>query len=181
GDVPADKEPHTDLGFLFKNNPNPMWIYEMLSLRIVDVNKAATEAYGYSEEEFLTMNITDLRPPTELEKLNNYLYHTDFSQTDQQHFSHSGVWKHQTKKGKIVCAEITSHYLKFKNTDCRVVVATDVTERVRYQEEAKLREQFLNSLIDSQTNFLIRLNAEGRFTFANKQFLKILGFKKNEI
>lgn len=181
GDVPVSKQSHTDLSFLFKNNPNPMWIYEMLSLRIVDVNNAATECYGYSEEEFQAMNITDLRPSTELEKLNNYLYNKDFSGTDIQGFSRSGVWKHQTKKGGLVYAEITSHYIKFEDRDCRVVVATDVTEKVRYQVEVKLREQFLNSLIDSQTNFLIRLNADGRFTFANKQFLKMLGFKKNEI
>jgi PAS domain S-box-containing protein len=177
----SGKESHPDLGFLFKNHPNPMWVYEISSLRILDVNKAAIERYGYSESEFLAMNISNLRPAAELEKLNNYLYQKDLSESDNQGFNRGGVWKHQTKQGELIYAEITSHYLKFINSDCRVVVATDVTERVKYQEEAKLREQFLNSLIDSQTNFLIRLNADGFFTFVNKQFLKIFGHKKNEI
>jgi PAS domain S-box-containing protein len=48
-------------------------------------------------------------------------------------------------------------------------------------DEALVREQFLNSLIDSQTNFLIRFDTQGRFTFANKQFLKKLGYKKGEV
>src|ERR1700733_13718103 len=49
------------------------------------------------------------------------------------------------------------------------------------KDEARLREQFLNSLIDSQTNFLIRFDISGAFTFVNKQFLKKLGYKKNEL
>jgi len=51
----------------------------------------------------------------------------------------------------------------------------------RAYHEALVREQFLNSLIDSQTNFLIRFDTEGCFTFANKQFLKKLGYKKGEL
>ena len=54
----------------------------------------------------------------------------------------------------------------------------DATEA---HDEALVREQFLNSLIDSQTNFLIRFDTKGCFTFANKQFLKKLGYKKNEL
>jgi len=54
-------------------------------------------------------------------------------------------------------------------------------EKLRLQDDAKLREKFLNSVIDSQTNFLIRFDAIGCFTFANKQFLKILGYKKTEL
>src|ERR1700733_5625422 len=49
------------------------------------------------------------------------------------------------------------------------------------KDEARLREQFLNSLIDSQTNFLIRFDINGNFTFSNKQFLKTLGYKKSEV
>ena len=47
--------------------------------------------------------------------------------------------------------------------------------------EALMREQFLHSLIDSQTNFLMRLDKDGIFTFVNKQFLAVFGFKKHEI
>jgi len=47
--------------------------------------------------------------------------------------------------------------------------------------EARLREHFLISLIDSQTNFMIRFDIGGCFTFANRQFLKTLGYKKTEL
>ena len=61
------------------------------------------------------------------------------------------------------------------------VIRDHLPEKLRLQDEAKLREKFLNSVIDSQTNFLIRFDINGCFTFANKQFLKTLGYKKTEL
>jgi len=61
------------------------------------------------------------------------------------------------------------------------IVDEQSPESFRQKEDAKLREQFLNSLIDSQTNFLIRFDINGYFSFANKQFLKTLGYKKSEV
>ena len=58
----------TDLSFLFDDNPNPMWVSELSALNILKVNKAAIVKYGYSEEEFLTMRIGDLRPQEDQER-----------------------------------------------------------------------------------------------------------------
>ncbi|SEN16257.1 PAS domain S-box-containing protein [Mucilaginibacter gossypiicola] len=43
------------------------------------------------------------------------------------------------------------------------------------------REQFLNSLIDSQTNFLVRIGIDGKFSFVNRRFLKTFGYEEKEI
>ena len=47
--------------------------------------------------------------------------------------------------------------------------------------DALKREQFLLSLINSQTNFLIRLDKSGNFTFVNKQYCKVFGYKPDEL
>jgi len=49
--------------FLFENNPSPMWIYDLESLQFLAVNQAAIRQYGYSVEEFLRMDTTEIRPP----------------------------------------------------------------------------------------------------------------------
>jgi len=54
-------------------------------------------------------------------------------------------------------------------------------ESVDEEDEARVSEQLLHSLVDSQTNFLIRFDTNGYLTFANKQFLKTLGYKKSEL
>jgi PAS domain S-box-containing protein len=165
---------------LFDNNPNPMWIYELQTLRIVKVNAAAIKTYGYTEDEFLTMTIKDMRPGTEHEKLNDFLNEQGITQANAG-FNQSGVWKHIHKNGEIIFADINGDSIRYKNYDCRIIVAVNITEKVRSQEEVKLREQFLNSLIDSQTNFLMRIDINGCHTFVNKQFLKTLGYTSDEI
>jgi PAS domain S-box-containing protein len=61
------------------------------------------------------------------------------------------------------------------------IIKETALEKLSHNEKFKIREQFLNSLIDSQTNFLIRFDAKGNYTFVNKQFLKALGYKKSDI
>ncbi|SDT68029.1 PAS domain S-box-containing protein [Mucilaginibacter mallensis] len=165
---------------LFDNNPNPMWIYELSTLRILKVNTAAIKTYRYTEEEFLTMTIQDIRPGSEREKLDNFLDEKEITQT-KSGFNQSGVWKHMARDGSIIFADINGDGIRYKNRDCRIVVAVNVTEKIRSREDVKLREQFLNSLIDSQTNFLMRIDINGNHTFVNKQFLTTFGYTGDEI
>jgi PAS domain-containing protein len=46
--------------------PQPAWIYDCETLRILVVSDAAVNAYGYSRDEFLGFTIRDIRPPEEL-------------------------------------------------------------------------------------------------------------------
>ena len=38
---------------LFAGNPLPMWIYDVKSLRFLEVNESTERQYGYTREEFL--------------------------------------------------------------------------------------------------------------------------------
>ena len=49
--------------YVFDHNPNPMMIVDAATLRFIDVNQTAVDAYGYSRERWLTMTPYDLRPP----------------------------------------------------------------------------------------------------------------------
>src|SRR5690606_18654218 len=51
---------------LFELNPFPTWVYEIDSWRLVAVNDAMVENYGYSRKELLGMTVFDLREPDEV-------------------------------------------------------------------------------------------------------------------
>ena len=55
--------------FLFENNPQPMWIYDIYTLCFLEVNNAAIAKYGYSRDEFSKMNIKDIRPHEDVNSL----------------------------------------------------------------------------------------------------------------
>src|SRR5262249_591942 len=44
----------------------PIWIYDEETLGFLEVNEEAARMYGYTPEEFLRLNLTDIRPPEEV-------------------------------------------------------------------------------------------------------------------
>lgn len=52
-----------------------MWIYDQESLEFLAVNRAAIAHYGYSEAEFLSMTIEDIRPAEDVPSLLDRLQH----------------------------------------------------------------------------------------------------------
>ena len=62
-----------ELPVLFEQHPHPMWVYDLETLRFLEVNQCATERYGYTRDEFLSMTIADIRPEEDARKLLAYL------------------------------------------------------------------------------------------------------------
>jgi two-component system, NarL family, sensor histidine kinase UhpB len=120
---------------LFNNNPMPMWVYDPESLRIVEVNEAAIQHYGYSYEEFLSKTIMTIRPPEDVALLTEALYDGSM----QQEILKKGVWRHIKKNGGIIFAEIRSHVIQYRNRAATLVLANDVTDKIRLEKE--LNEQ----------------------------------------
>lgn len=118
---------------LFHANPNPMWVFELATLRFLAVNDAAVSHYGYSRDEFLSMTIKDIRPPEDLPRLYENLGELPAGGLDQ-----AGVWRHLKKDGSVIEVEITSHVLEFDRRESELVLAHDIT--ARRQAEERLRE-----------------------------------------
>jgi len=105
---------------LFILNPEPMWVYDVETLQILDVNEAATQRYGYSRPEFLAMTIKDLRPQEDLPKFLELLPETP-------NFDRTGPWRHKLKDGTIIQVLVTSHSVKFGDRHARLVMAESLT------------------------------------------------------
>lgn len=116
---------------LFELNPNPLWIYNNRTLRIVRVNNAAVESYGYRKEKFLQMTIADIRPFEERERLTAALKEKDCD------LCLSGQWKHLKANGGTIEVSIVSYPVTFDDQPCCLVIAHDVTELL--EKERKLQ------------------------------------------
>lgn len=124
---------------LFESNPHPMWVYDLESLAFLAVNDAAVAHYGYSREEFLGMTIKDIRPrddvPALLDNVSRVTPGLDMA----------GTWRHRKKDGTLIDVEITSHTLDFGGRRAEIVLASDVSERRKMQDEL-FRTQKIESL-----------------------------------
>ncbi|MGL4497946.1 MAG: putative bifunctional diguanylate cyclase/phosphodiesterase [Planktothrix sp.] len=114
---------------LFSAHPQPMWVYDVKTLNFLAVNEAAIQHYGYSEAEFLGMKITEIRPPEEIPRLMESLSKI------QMGFNRVGLWRHYKKDGTLIAVEITGHTLEWKGKFAEVILAQDVTERLKTKAE----------------------------------------------
>jgi len=130
GHTPSDAKRYRGL---FESNPLPLWVYDLETLRILDVNEVACRKYGYTRDEFLALTIRDIRPPEDIP-----LVEASVRDTPAQTFN-SGIWRHRLKDGTLINVEITSHEMDYMGRRTRFVCPIDVTQRVR--AEAALRER----------------------------------------
>lgn len=114
---------------MFQANPQPMWVFDLETLRFLAVNAAAVAHYGYSEAEFLAMTIADIRPVKEVPRL---LERINQLKGEPQH--QEGTWQHQKKDGTRIDVEISSHSLEYEGRQAKAVMANDITERKRAEE-----------------------------------------------
>ncbi len=109
---------------MFESNPHPMWVYDIETLRFLDVNKSAVAHYGYTRDEFLSMTIMDIRPQKDIPAL---LENVEKVTTGLDNVEDS--WRHVKKDGTLIYVEITSHTIGFDGRQAEVVLSNDVTER----------------------------------------------------
>ncbi len=117
---------------LFEANPHPMWFFDPSTLAFLEVNEAAIQHYGYSREEFLSMTIKDIRPPEEVAMLLD-----DLAQ-DHGGVDNSGEWRHTKRDGSIIHVQIASHEIQYQGRPAKVVLAHDITERKRAEENLEV-------------------------------------------
>ncbi len=123
---------------LFEASPVPMYVFELERQQFLAVNGAAVRHYGYSEEEFLAMTIRELRP-----------IEPEAGAGWEQRPNDTRVpWNvcHRKKDGTIIYVELTSHQIEFQGRRSRLVLALDVTDRKRAEEDlAQLHKQLVEA------------------------------------
>ena len=120
---------------LFNNNPMPMWIFDARSFRFLEANSAAVQHYGYTQEEFLTKTLADIRVDGKRDDLSEEVAALRHIRDGVK----KGVIKHITKSGEVIFVDVAWHSIMYKGRPAVLVLANDVTERIVLENE--LNEQ----------------------------------------
>src|SRR5881398_3287001 len=116
---------------LFETNPEPMFVYDFETLRIMAVNEAAITRYGYSEAQFLALTIRDIRPPEEQGRLEQEL-----TRRTDEGAVRAGV-RHRAKDGRLFEVDLVARPLEFAGRRARLVLARDVTAQRHLEDQLR--------------------------------------------
>ncbi len=105
---------------------HPIFVLDHSSLDILDVNEIALQTYGYSREEFLEMNISQLGEKKRRQALITSL---------REDATSDKVWLHTTKEGDEFYVQFTFHIFNYRGNPAKLVVAHDVSELIERDEE----------------------------------------------
>jgi len=116
---------------LFETNPEPMFVYDFETLRILAVNGAAVARYGHTEPEFLQLTLRDIRPPEEQARLDE-----EPAQRSADGAVRTGV-RHWTKQGRRFDVDLIARPLEFAGRRARLVLARDVSAQRQLEEQLR--------------------------------------------
>ncbi|HVN82027.1 MAG TPA: response regulator [Terriglobia bacterium] len=150
------RESESKFRLLFADNPLPMFVYDLDTLKYVEVNDAAVAHYGYSRDEFLSMRITDIRPPEDIPFLMENLA------KERPTIEESGPWRHRLKNGRIIEVQITSHVTSVDGRKTILVVAQDITEKKRAEREIFRAKEAAEAANRAKSEFLANMSHEIR-------------------
>ncbi|HET6655761.1 MAG TPA: EAL domain-containing protein [Gammaproteobacteria bacterium] len=165
---------------LFQRAPQPMWLYDPVTLRFLHVNQAAIEQYGYSRREFLSMGIKDIRPAEDVERLRSRIL-TQRAKGWEYDNEVSPYWRHVRKNSEIIWVDIHSQISRYRGRNAALVVAVNVTDRKLTQERLDVQRAYFQQLFDSSTDAILLLDHNDTIVDANQSFLKLFQYELPEL
>ncbi len=143
------KDLYEDFRLLYENHPLPMWIVDAATGHFLSANAAACNGYGYSQEEFLSLTAgevhqaepVDTKPRLAIEGVRESEQAAQADPEAQSEASAAPRMQHRLKDGTLIAVEVTEHEILFQGREARFVMAVDVTQREKLNDELFHRAQ----------------------------------------
>jgi PAS domain S-box-containing protein len=162
--------------YLFENNPACIIIWEIDTLKVLEVNNAVVEKYGYSKLEMKQMTLLDYRHPPDHDKTRAFAQLMQAINEPVLNIQ----WTHINKSGTEMM-EVSSYQIVFNGINAVLSLCVDVTERVSTQTALKKSEEKFYSLVDYAADGIFMVADNGVIFDVNRGACQLLGYAKDEL
>ncbi len=142
--------------------------------RFLEVNGALCNLTGYSHDELLTMNLTNLE----------FVSNSNSLQEQLEKLRHIGHARLETsfrrKDGLPIDLELSTNYMMTSEGERIFVFAHNITKRKRNEAAIKQSETKYRELANCITDSFVALDSNLRYVYWNKACEKITGIKAND-
>ena len=130
---------------MFEANPHPMWMLDAESLAFMAINDAALRTYQLTRSEILATTFIAVAPPGSEAKVRGM----QAAILDGRPYF--DVYRYERRDGTVIVAEITAQPINFGGSRTIVMLANDITERTRADEEIRALNAQLERRVAERT------------------------------
>ena len=152
---------------LYNAIPDAVFVTDSKTGRIEEINSKASEQYGYSRDEFISLNSSDISVLPQLPGNEGV-----FSIHDQYH---------KRKDKSVFPVEITSSTFELDNSTKTITVARDITERKEAEKSLLQSEEIFNQFMLSSPIYVFFKDEQIRSLRLSRNFEQMLGRPLKEL
>lgn len=149
---------------LFSTIPHAVFVCDVETLEILEVNDAACQTYGYSTAEFHRMRLSDIYPADDHARLQQRMQDVVLAKLWR------GFRKHVTKDGRILDVAIVDQLFEFYGRQTILVMTQDVSEERRLELELR-HSQRLEAVGNLAAGIAHEINTPIQYVGDNLRFL----------
>jgi PAS domain S-box-containing protein len=142
--------------------------------RLLEVNTAAVEAYGYTREELLKLTIHELRM-AETRELTSEL----MAKAVEHGIQFETV--HRRKDGSTFPVEVSSQGAMIGKEQTLISVVRDITERKQAEEALAESERRYRGIVETSEEGIATHEPDGTITYVNQRMADMLGYSCEEL
>jgi diguanylate cyclase (GGDEF)-like protein/PAS domain S-box-containing protein len=152
-----------------------MLAYDLENFRITAVNLAAIRRWAYSEDEFLSLSMLDIRPAGEHQAFLSHVSIPDYT------LAQNLIFTYVTKDGREFQAEAAVRAFESQGRWFNLVTLNDVTSRLEAERQLKDERAKREKLLDVSPDMLFEFEESGSLIAVSSSAEKITGFTRPEL
>jgi len=153
-------------------------IHDAATKSILWANRAATDAYGYSLEELLVLDYSEIAPADR-----SRTREAANGQIDQALFKdhHTFEWCIRRKSGEEIPIEATATYVPWGTVRAIMVQFRDITDRKRTELRLRRHELRFREFMQDLAEGVCIVSVDGRIEYLSPSADRLLGYAKDSI
>lgn len=172
----ARRESEERFRTLFERIPDGLLVANVATRGILFGNEPFRRMLGYSEEELSNLNVQDLHPPEEVERVG-----VEFGRLLSSDVNLASSMPVRRKDGSLFLADISASRCRFDGQECAVGLFRDTTESRRMKEALKSREEIFSTIVNQAATAIALVDgANGGFVEFNSAAHLGLGYTREE-
>jgi PAS domain S-box-containing protein len=159
---------------LFEMGSEAIFLIDNETGRLIEVNAAASEMYGYSRDTLLTLKYPDLS--AEKEDTNKITTETPQGTTIRVPLRH-----HRRNDGTVFPVEILSRFFISNERPVHIAAIRDITERKQVEESLQESHDRFEQISGHSREMVWEIDPYGLYTYVSPACSEIIGYKPEEL